>query len=210
MSTLENEQELIVKAVSGDRLALGDLLLAHSSRLSRHLAPMLPASVQGKLSVDDILQQTFVRAFCGIGQLRQATSRSFSTWLTRIAENQLRNALADLQRQKRGGQQRQVRGPVESQSSSMVELVELLSGRDQTASHVIARREAVHALAISIAALPEDQRHAVRHHLIEGRSLAETAVAMHRTPGAVSALVHRAKQNLRKAMGRASQWLSKK
>ena len=92
----------------------------------------------------------------------------------------------------------------------MVELVELLSDRGRTASQVIARREAVHAIQIGIADLPEDQQQAVRLHLIEGKSLAETAAAMNRTPGAVGALVHRAKENLREAMGRASMWLSRK
>ena len=210
MSTSPNEQELIARAVSGDRLAMGELLLAHSPRLSGHLAPKLPTSVQGTLSVDDVLQQTFIQAFRGIGRLQEPTPRSFSAWLRKIAENQLRNAVTALQRKKRGGQHRQVRGLAEHQNSSMVELVELLSDRGCTSSQVIARREAVHAMQIGIADLPEDQQQAVRLHLIEEKSLAETATAMDRTPGAVSALVHRAKENLREAMGRASTWLSRK
>jgi RNA polymerase sigma factor (sigma-70 family) len=92
----------------------------------------------------------------------------------------------------------------------VVDLVELLSDRQHTPSRSAARREAVRAVQVGIAALPEDQREAVRQHLLEGKSLAETGSAMGRSPGAVSALIHRAKKQLREALGRASTWLSGK
>ena len=210
MSPGENQPELIVQAVGGDKVALGELLLAYTPRLARRLAPKLPPWAQGSLTVDDVLQETFARAFRSIGQLKQPSPRSFLAWLKRIAENELHNAITTLKRKKRGGQHHRVNGPVKGQSSSMVELVEIISDHGPTASQVIARREAVHALQIGIAGLPEDQQRAIRLYLIEGKSLAETALAMDRSPGAVNALVHRGKANLREAMGRASRWLSRK
>jgi DNA-directed RNA polymerase specialized sigma24 family protein len=45
---------------------------------------------------------------------------------------------------------------------------------------------------------------------VEGKSLAETATAMRRSPAAVRGLVDRAKQSLRKALGRSSRWFAKK
>ncbi len=204
------QQELIAKAEAGDRTALGELLLLNYSQLARYVALKLPTSVQGTLSVDDILQQTFLRAFRGFRRLEQLTPRSFTAWLRRITENQLRSVLTAQHRKKRGGQFRQLRGPSAAYDSSMAELVELLSDHGRTASHVIAKREAIRALQIGIAVLPDAQRRAVRLHLVEGKSLAETADAMKRTPGAVSALVFRAKQNLRQTMGSSSKWLSTK
>ena len=115
-----------------------------------------------------------------------------------------------LRRKKRGGAHRQVSRRTEGQGSSVAELVDLLSDRHHAPSRSVARREAVQAVHVGIAGLPEDQREAVRQHLIEGKSLAATAEAMGRTPGAVSALVHRAKGRLREALGRASLWLSRK
>ena len=38
--------ELIAKATSGDRAALEELLIAHSTRLSRHVAHQLPPALQ--------------------------------------------------------------------------------------------------------------------------------------------------------------------
>ena len=162
------------------------------------------------ITVDDILQQTFICAFRGIGQLEPHTPQSLLAWLKKIADHQLQDVIKAQNRKKRGGQRRRVSGAGEPQNSSMVDLIELLSDGGRTASQVVAREEAIHAIQIGIASLPEDQQQAVRLHLIEGKSLAETAKAMDRTPGAVSALVHRAKENLREVMGRASTWLSTK
>lgn len=202
------QQALIMKAEAGDRTALGELLLLNYSELARYVALKLPVSVQGTLSADDILQQTFLRAFRGFQRLQQPTPRSFTAWLRRITENQLRSALTAQSRKKRGGEFRQLREPPAACGSSMAELVELLSDHSGTASHVMAKCEAVRAIQIGIAVLPDAQQRAVRLHLVEGKSLAETAAAMKRTPGAVSALVHRAKQNLRQTMGSSSKWLS--
>ena len=79
---------------------------------------------------------------------------------------------------------------------------------DVAALNRLAAREAVGAIRVGIAGLPDDQREAIRLHVLEGRSLAETAAAMNRSPGAVRALIHRGKQQLRDGLGRASVWLS--
>ena len=200
--------KLIADAVAGDRLALERLLLAHSLHLSVHIAAKLPDSLRGALEVEDFLQQTFLRAFQSVGRLEHPTQRSFATWLKTIADNQLRDAVKGLRREKRGGACRRIRRPDEGHESSMADLVDLLCDPRHTPSRSAGRREAVQAVQVGIAGLPEDQQDAIRHHLLDGRSLAETAAVMDRTPGAVSALIHRAKQRLRDALGRASLWLS--
>jgi RNA polymerase sigma-70 factor (ECF subfamily) len=210
MSAANTEQDLIRKAASGDKLALGELLLSHSPRLTAYLTPKLPASVQPTIDIDDVLQQTFTHAFRHIDQLKRPTPHSFAAWLTKIGENQLSNAITRLHRKKRGGQHRQRHWPVKQHDNSMGDLVDMLEDHGRTGSQLIARREAVCALQIAIADLPQDQQQAVRLHLLEGQSLADTAAAMRRTPGAINGLVQRAKQQLREAMGRASAWLSRK
>jgi RNA polymerase sigma-70 factor (ECF subfamily) len=206
----EDDQQLIARAVEGDQFALGELLLSYAPRLSAFLSPRLPSTLQPTITVDDILQQTFICAFRRIGQLEPLTPQSLLAWLKKIADHQLQDVIKAHNRKKRGGQRRRVSGAGETQNNSMVDLIELLSDEGRTASQLVAREEAIHAIQIGIAGLPEDQQQAVRMHLIEGRSLAETAKALDRTPGAVSALVHRAKENLREVMGRASTWLSTK
>ena len=210
MSAGENEQDLIARATSGDRVALEELLLVYSRRLSRYVAPKLPVSLQGVLGTEDILQQTFVQAFRDIANFRQTSERSFFAWLKAIAEHRLQDALKELRCEKRGRGYRRARGPTDVDTSSVADLVELLSDRHHTPSRSVARREAVRAVQVGIAGLPDAEREAIRQHLLDGKSLAETATAMNRTPGAVRALIHRGKQRLREALGRASWWLSSK
>ena len=83
MSAGRAEQELIAKATSGDPLALERLLLIHFTGLSRQVAAKLPRSLQGVVSVEDVLQETFVRVFRDIGHFRPRRDRSFSAWLNR-------------------------------------------------------------------------------------------------------------------------------
>jgi DNA-directed RNA polymerase specialized sigma24 family protein len=138
----ERTQEQIAKAISGDRPALQELLLVHTPHLSRHIAIRLPASTRGLLDVEDVLGATFLQAFRNIGTLRRASERSFSAWLTTIAENQLRDILRTLQRQKRGGDYRRLRGPAKSDTSSIADLAEMLSDHGDTPSVLVARQEA--------------------------------------------------------------------
>ena len=58
MCECPSDFDLVNLAKSGDRVALGRLLLAHYDRLSRHLLPKLPPTLNRVVSVDDLLQQT--------------------------------------------------------------------------------------------------------------------------------------------------------
>jgi len=208
MSTGEDRQELVALAISGNRRALQELLLAYASRLSRRISAKLPRRLQGILDMEDVLNATYLQVFRGIATLEQTSEVAFYAWLKTIADNQLQDMLRSLQRKKRGGDRRQVRAAPATDASSMGDFVELLSGREHIPDKSVARREAVYAVQVGIAALPNDQREAIQLHVLEGKSLAETAALMNRTPGAIRALAYRAKQQLRETMGSASMWLS--
>ncbi len=96
------------------------------------------------------------------------------------------------------------------QTGAVPGLDEMLSARDRTPSQSIARREAVGAVQVAIAGLPDDYQQAIRLRYFEGKSLAETAAGMDRTPGAVRGLLDRAKEKMLAALGRASLYLSQK
>jgi RNA polymerase sigma-70 factor (ECF subfamily) len=210
MSTGQDEQELIARATSGDRSALERLLLMHYPGLSRHVVGKLPGSAQGTVSAEDILQEAFIQAFRDIRKFQPHSDRSFSAWLRAIAENRLRDTLKVLRRKKRGGGFRRVHGPADEQASSMADLVEMLSAGSHTPSRSVARREAVQAVQVAMAGLPEDYRRAVRLRYLEGKGLGEVAGTMRRSPGAIRGLLDRAKQRMRAALGRSSLYLSRK
>jgi RNA polymerase sigma-70 factor (ECF subfamily) len=207
MALPASEQELVVQAVAGDRLALERLLLLHATRLERHLVPRIPNLLRGVIDENDILQQTFLQAYRDIGSFQPRGQGSFFAWLRSIAENRLFDCIREHKRKKRGGdhKRQQVAG---GQGSSVMEVLDTLSGQQGTPSQAIAREEAVHAEQIGIEGLPHDQREALQRHCLKGQTLAETAQAMGKTPGAIRALIHRAKGRLQEMLDRSAIWLS--
>ncbi len=93
MSQVDSESELIGRAVSGDRIALSQLLLLHYDALDRHVSARIPRQLQGLLRADDVLQQTIIRAAQAIDTFESRHERAFRGWLNTIADNLVRDAL---------------------------------------------------------------------------------------------------------------------
>ncbi len=185
------------------------LLLSHSEALASHIARRLPRSVQSTIGVEDVTQQALLQAFLKIALLRDTSPATFLAWLKAIGETTLMGIIKQQRRHKRGGQFRRVQHAETSATGSLVDVLAQLPGEEgATASRVMARGEAIAALQIGISGLPQEQRRAIQLHLLQGRTLKETASEMNKTPAAVRSLVHRGKQKLAEAMGRASLWLS--
>jgi RNA polymerase sigma-70 factor (ECF subfamily) len=198
-----SEQALIANAVEGDRVALGELLMSHYAALSRHIAFLIPARLAKIVSVDDVVQQTYVQAMRGIARFEARDGAGFLTWLRAIAANQVRDFVAAFVAGKRGGQL------TSAGASEWLSLAGSLSGRSEPPSGPAARREMVAAIHVGMADLPDSQRQAVQLHHLGGNSVEETAARMNRSPGAIKGLLHRARQALRDAMGRSSRWFSR-
>ena len=155
--------------------ALEELLITHSIELARHITGNLPPALQSQVGVDDILQQVYVDVFRGMTGFASRSEEAFVAWLQRIADSRLRDALKKVTREKRAETYRRVGRTADDQSSSVVELVDLLSASGALPSGSAARHEAVQAVQVGIAGLPQDQRDAVRLHVLQGLSLGETA-----------------------------------
>ena len=210
MAGSEGQQDLIAQATRGDAVALEELLLDHYARLSRHIAPKLAGRLEKLLTVEDIVQETFIQAIRDIRKCQALTERSFAAWLNTIADHCLQDAVRKRNRKKRGGDRVEARGAGGDPLSSMADLVEMLSDHGHTPSESAARHEAIQAVQVGIAGLPDDQREAVWLHHLVGKSIEETAAAMDRTPASVRGLLQRARQALRDALVRSTLWLSKK
>jgi RNA polymerase sigma-70 factor (ECF subfamily) len=204
----ERESDPLALAVCGSRAALERLLLDHYTPLALHVKPLIPASLQSVLAVEDVLQETFSQVFRDIHSFAPSTEKSFGTWLKAIAENRLRDAIKAQKRKKRGGEHQQIRPPTSPDHDTIGSLAEMLSAGRSTPSHTLARKEAVRAAQVAIAGLPEDYREAVRLRFLEGQSVDAVAAAMHRSPGAVRGLIDRAKRAMRETLGRASRYFS--
>jgi RNA polymerase sigma-70 factor, ECF subfamily len=203
------EQELLAAAPQ-DRAALGQLLLRHYDVLSRHVASRLSASLQGLVSVEDVLQETFIHAFRDIGKFSPLSQQSFAAWLKAIADNRLRDTVKTCKRKKRGGDFHRVRRPDDEQASSVADLVEVLALDSDTPSRWASRGEAVQAVQVAVAGLPDDHRRAISLYCLEGRRVEEIATAMGRSPGAVRGLIRRGTEKMRVDLASSSRYLSKK
>jgi RNA polymerase sigma-70 factor (ECF subfamily) len=199
---------LIAAAANGDRAALNELLLAHFDRLQDFLSQRMPARLYDVLSVDDVVQETLVRAIRGIAQFQPCDSRSFEAWLETIARHTLQSLTTAHAAQKRGGNF-QRRLPKQPPASSLANVMDLLRDDGVTASGAAAAKEAIDAVQVGIACLPAEQQEAVRLRYLRGQTVSETADALGRSPAAVRGLLHRAKVQLRAALGRSSRWFSR-
>jgi RNA polymerase sigma-70 factor (ECF subfamily) len=80
------EGELIRKILGGRRDLFGDLIAPHL----KPLLHTLKATIGGNAEIEDILQQTVLKAFTHLEQFR--FEASFRTWLIRIALNEARQS----------------------------------------------------------------------------------------------------------------------
>jgi RNA polymerase sigma-70 factor (ECF subfamily) len=203
MAIAQQDRDLVSLAVQGDTIALRELLLGEYRLLHAHISERLPRQLSGVESSDDLAQETLVKAIANIGSLQTRTAASFSAWLRAIADSCISHAVRRAGRKKRGGEWRRLTASLSSRST----LPDLAIDKAETPARAAARREATLTLGVEVAALPSEQREAIRLRYIEGNSLDETAAAMDRSPGAVRGLVYRAKAALRNALGRSSRWL---
>lgn len=208
--TDSQHDKLVQDAIHGDRGSLEQLLLMHCDSLSDHIRPKLAGPIESLVSVEDILQETFYRAFQQIASFEPKSSQSFLAWLKVIAESRIVDAIKNLKRKKRGGDFQRVANQPAAAQESVIELIQMISADGSSPSQIVAGDEAVLAMQVAVAALPEDQRQAIVLRYFQQMSLDETAAAMEKTSDAVRGLLHRAKKALRTHMHSSSIWFSRK
>jgi RNA polymerase sigma-70 factor (ECF subfamily) len=195
-------------AVQGDRAALDKLLLYHFEELMAFIPTRMPDQLRPVVSVDDVLQETFLRAIRGIRKFEVRDADAFGGWLKIIAERRIQTAVTKRMARKRSGRLRRRVVQNLNNRSSIAQLVDVLRDQRDTPQRTVQQREAVRALHVTMAGLPDSQRAAIRLHHLEGMSVDETASAMDRTQGAVRGLLQRARLSLRQAMGQSSKWFA--
>ncbi len=191
--------QLLVQAVGGDQDALGLLLRRYGSQTRATLGAKIPPRMRSVLSEDDVMQVTYLNAFLHIGEFEPNGCASFAAWLSRIASNNLRNAIKGLEAAKRPDPRHRIRC-LPGGDSSMA-LFETLVGPDSTPSQKAHRREIRDAMTDAISRLPEAYESVVRFYDLEGRSARETAALMDLSQGAVYMLRARAHERLRETLG---------
>lgn len=201
-----SDEDLIGKAIKGDKQALGDLLEQHGPVVRGGLMRSIPRRWQAVLGADDIMQQAYTDAFMAIGRFEPRGPGAFGAWLNTLAKRNLIDAIRGLEADKRGGDRQQV-GPI-GNDESYVALYEQVGGTITSPSRNAARKEARSLLEQAIDVLPEDYQTLIRMYDLEGKSVQDVADALNRSPGAVFMLRTRAHRKLSEIMGTPSKYLT--
>lgn len=201
-----DDSGLIALAQSGERLAFERLLVRHQRRLAEYIGRRIPARMRSLIDADDILQEAFADGFEALGDFRPTGPDAFYSWLVRIAENNLLDAVKAYRAAKRGGGWRRA---AENPDDQLAQVLSLLAVHQRTPSRSVARHEALAAVQTALPGLKADFREVLRLRFLEGLSVGETATRMNRTEWAVQKLTARALASLREAMGGATRFLSR-
>lgn len=202
------ESALIKRAANGDSVAITLLLADSRQRLRDHLEKRIPLDLRRTIGADDLVQETQIKVFRHMGTFVSRGDDSFYRWVATIALRQLRNAVKAQRTLKRGGGHHAAASPATSEGS-IVALLDLMAGSEKSPSHNAARLEALDAVADGLKLLPADYREAVRLVYLEGRTVADAAELMGRTPRALHNLCYKAKDLLREILGSSSRYLSR-
>jgi RNA polymerase sigma-70 factor (subfamily 1) len=199
-----SEKELLAKATEHDPEAVGALLERYGPQVREGIS--IARKWRSVLSVDDVMQVTYLEAFLRIGSFVPSDDGSFLAWLRRIAANNLRDAVKELGRAKRPPPERRIRA--RTGEDSFDALIVCVGGTTTTPSRGAARHEAQRLLEKAIGGLPKDYQQVVREHDLAGRSAVEVASSMERSKGAIYMLRARAHDELREALGSPSRFFS--
>jgi len=200
-------ETLLREARAGDREALVVLLSTVAPQIRRKIAGRITPALRASIDEDDVMQITFLEACLGIGRFTTGGVSEFTAWLSRMAENNLIDAIRALESGRRPDPRMQVRPA--SREGSYIGLVALLGATSSTPSLHAARGEICAALDAALRTLPDDYEKVVRLYDLEGRTITEVAAELARSPGAVYMLRARAHERLRDELGASSQFFSK-
>jgi RNA polymerase sigma-70 factor (ECF subfamily) len=174
---------LVERTLAGDQRAYGLLVLKYQRRIQRLIGRM----VRDVDLVEDIAQETFIRAYRALHQFRG--DAQFYTWLYRIAVNTAKKSLLELKRE-----------PAVLHSSQTSEEEDETSWQinepstDETPETLLAAKEIAAVVNAAMDELAQDLREAIVLREIEGLSYDEISVAMDCPIGTVRSRIFRARE----------------
>ncbi len=181
MGEREVDQQLVVRAQHGDQQAFGLLV----SKYQRKLARLLSRLIRDPAEVEDVAQETFIKAYRALGSFRGDSA--FYTWLYRIGINAAKNHLVSQ------GRRAPTRTEVDAGEAEGYEEGELL--RDiNTPERMLFSKEIGETVSAAMEALPEDLRTAITLREIEGMSYEDIAKMMGCPIGTVRSRIFRARE----------------
>ncbi len=177
----EIDQLLVERAQSGDKRAFEMLVVKYQRRVARLISRL----VRDAHEVEDVTQETFVRAYRALGNFRAESA--FYTWLYRIAVNTAKNYLV--------AQGRRPPNSTDMDASEAEQTEEGYHLREAaTPETELMSKQVGQTVQKALSALPEELRTAITLREIEGFSYEEIATAMDCPVGTVRSRIFRARE----------------
>ena len=180
---LDTDAMLVERTVAGDQKAYELLVIKYQRRIQRLIGRM----VRDVDLVEDIAQETFIRAYRALAQFRG--DAQFYTWLYRIAVNTAKKALMELKRDPTVSEN-SFKSADDDETSPLEN--ELTSS--ETPEALLASKEIAVMVNSAMEALPEELRQAITLREIEGLSYEEIAEVMNCPIGTVRSRIFRARE----------------
>lgn len=181
-SQQDTDLVLVQRTVAGDQRAYGLLVLKYQRRIQRLIGRM----VRDVDLVEDISQETFIRAYRALHQFRG--DAQFYTWLYRIAVNTAKKFLLELKHDPTVSESFLANDDEDETSRKKIEPTSV-----EGPESILAAKEIAAVVNAAMDDLPDDLRQAVTLREIEGLSYEEIAVAMNCPVGTVRSRIFRAR-----------------
>ncbi len=180
----DTDAMLVQRAAAGDQSAFELLVIKYQRRIQRLIGRM----VRDVDLVEDIAQETFIRAYRALHQFRG--DAQFYTWLYRIAVNTSKKFLLDMKRDPTVSENA-FRSNDDDDETSWNKHEPIA---DETPETALAAKEIAAAVNAALMALPDDLQQALTLREIEGLSYEEIGEVMNCPIGTVRSRIFRARE----------------
>lgn len=183
-ASTDSDTLLVQRAAAGDQQAFELLVIKYQRRIQRLIGRM----VRDVDLVEDIAQETFIRAYRALHQFRG--DAQFYTWLYRIAVNTAKKFLLDMKRDPTVSEASFKSNDEDDETS----WVKHEPTADETPETALAAKEIAAAVNAALLALPDDLQQAITLREIEGLSYEEIGEVMNCPIGTVRSRIFRARE----------------
>jgi RNA polymerase sigma-70 factor, ECF subfamily len=180
MGDREADRLLVEQVQRGDKQAFGLLVTKYQRKLARLVGRMVRDSAE----VEDIVQESFIRAYRALPGFRNDSA--FYTWLYRIGVNTAKNWLIS------NGRRTPTSTGVDNEEAESYDEGELLRDAD-TPERLLMSKQIGETVNAAMDALPEELRTAIMLREIEGLSYEEISQVMDCPIGTVRSRIFRAR-----------------
>ena len=191
----QKTQHLVALAQDGGESALNQLCKVYGPRVLWIIRLRMGAELRSKLESMDLVQDALMSALKDLGTFEYKTEGDFLRWLSRIAENRLRNQLQRLHANKRDIRKEvRLNGYRPTVEDSFVAALDAVD--TTTPSAIMSKREDLDKLTKAIDVLKPEYRQVIVLTKIEGLSYKEIGEKLGKSSEAVRKLVSRALEEL--------------